>query len=123
MGIPMNAPDGTHYDFGDKVCTELTTFSTFGQWVAVIPDSTGSYATGTRINVATRDALSTFNPLDLQDDKYANVTFDIAGMLSQVQAARPRWLVYSRDPGDICCHRNGAETCPTGVRDCDAIGQ
>lgn len=133
-GVPQTAPNGTNYNFfdpadpaGDKlVCTELSSYGSFGQWVVELPNSPDG-ATYTRINVTTRDALATFNPLDLAKPEHQGVTFDIAGLLGQVQAARPRWLIYSRDPLDVCCHPNirttsdgkTIGTCPVGVRVCE----
>jgi hypothetical protein len=113
-------------DYSATVCSELSTFNTYGQWEVVLPGPVapdgGIYNIGTRINVTTRDALSSFNPLDLEKPEFANITFDVAGMLNQVQASRPRWLIYARDGNDICCHKNGAAACPNGIRDCDPIG-
>lgn len=94
-----------------KICSEQTNLRTYGQWVVLLDE-----ASRTRINVQTRDALPEFDPRtfgELAEDgktlKYKDCTVDIVGMLRQVQAARPRWLVMARDERDVCVR------CPSGT--------
>lgn len=125
--------DFSHYsDSVPGICSELSTYTNFGQWEVVLPDQVNDAGAvtfpslGTRINVATRDALSAFNPLDLAKPQYQGIEFRISGMLNQVQAGRPRWLIYARDPSDVCCYPanyadGGSSGCPNGVNSCVAI--
>ena len=135
-GIPQVDTAGNTLDYtgGDgQVCTELSTFagSASGRWRC----TTRRWAT-TPTPGSQRQHPGRAHQLQPAGDgrpEDKGITFDIAGMLSQVQAARPRWLIYARDPGDICCHPapgshdlpDGGQTgiCPEGVRICEAIGQ
>jgi hypothetical protein len=135
-GVNQPAADGgvVNYssfpDGGQIVCSELTGFTSYSQWDVVMPDYDGGYSTNTRISVDTTDALATFNPLDLQLPEHQGITFDISGMLNQVQASRPRWVIQARTQSDVCCHanlhtdENGNQvgTCPNGVPNCTVIG-
>jgi hypothetical protein len=137
-GEPRDLGNGSTLDYstgadgGPTICTEKSTFTRFGQWEVVLADdhfgdggvSTSSY--GTRINVTTRDALPNFNPLDLQKPDYQGITFRVSGMLNQIQASRPRWLIYARDTSDVCCHEahladGTTHHCPPGVSSCEAV--
>lgn len=137
-GRPQTDVDGglvdySHYtDTIPGVCSELSTLTNFGQWEVVMADDTDSSgnvtipSAGTRIGVQTSDALSNFNPQDLKNPEYQGVKLRIAGMLNQVQASRPRWIIYARDPSDVCCYPpdytdGGKGSCPTGLQNCDAI--
>ena len=122
--------DYSHYsDTVTGICSEMSTLTTYGQWEVVMPDvlfpdgGVSIPSDGTRIGIQTGDALPTFNPQTLADPQYQGVTLRVAGMLNQVQASRPRWLIYARDANDVCCHPveyddGGNSGCPGGLPSC-----
>lgn len=102
--------------YDGKVCAELNTFRTYGQWLVQVEDKWK-----TRINVSTRDALPDFDPRVFAKEEYAGCRVDLTGVLRQVQAARPRWLILARDENDFCCRATAGARCPT-PDDVDADG-
>jgi hypothetical protein len=75
-------------------------------------------------HVSTRDAMPDFDPRDfarqqwnaateLFEPEFPGCRVDITGVLRQVQAARPRWLILARDEGDFCCRPEEGGQCPT----------
>ncbi|MBI5543197.1 MAG: hypothetical protein HY901_04875 [Deltaproteobacteria bacterium] len=94
--------------FQGKVCSELNTFQTYGQWLVQLEDQWQ-----TRINVSTRDAIPELDPREFGKPEYAGCRVDITGILRQVQAARPRWLILARDEQDVCCRAESGSKCPT----------
>jgi hypothetical protein len=92
-----------------KICSELFTFRQYGQWIV---ETEPAYHT--RLAVQTRDALPDFDPTVFIDAKYAGCRIDVTGVLRQVQAARPRWLILARDERDVCCRVvDPGGMCPT----------
>ncbi|MBS2033098.1 MAG: hypothetical protein JST54_34820 [Deltaproteobacteria bacterium] len=122
--------DYSHYsDTVTGICSELSTLTTYGQWEVVMSDmlfpdgGVNVPSDGTRIGIQTADALPTFNPQQFALPQYQGVTMRVAGMLNQVQASRPRWLIYARDANDVCCHPvqyddGGNSGCPAGLFPC-----
>ncbi len=102
-----------HGEFDGKVCTELNSFETYGQWLVQLEDRWS-----VRLNVSTRDALPLFDPRDFAKPEHAGCTVDIAGIMRQTQAARPRWIVIAREETDVCCRAPEGKTCPTGIPVC-----
>lgn len=98
-----------------KICSELTNYRNYGQWLVMIEPMTRS-----RINVITRDALPEFDPAVFAQEEYEGCTLDITGNLRQVQAARPRWAIIARDRNDICCRAPEGKVCPDGIPVCPA---
>lgn len=107
-------------DYADAVCAEANTYRTYGQWLIQAED-----VWKTRINVSTRDAMPDFDPkTEFTKPEYKDCRVDITGVLRQVQAARPRWLVLARDESDVCCRPAAGVAgarCPT-PDDVDAEG-
>lgn len=81
-----------------------------------------------RLNLRTSDAIPELNPdcrLDDPDPEAAKqcrntkgATYDIVGLMKQVQPARPRWIVIPRDPDDICCYPGAGLECPKPLVSC-----
>ncbi|MGC4113714.1 MAG: hypothetical protein QM765_03445 [Myxococcales bacterium] len=103
--------------YSEEVCAEMNTFKTYGQWLVQAED-----IWKTRINVSTRDAMPDFDPrIEFSKPEYKQCRVDITGVLRQVQAARPRWLILARDENDFCCRAPTGARCPT-PDDVDAEG-
>ncbi len=100
------------------VCSELNTYRNYGQWVVQLEDKWKA-----RINVATRDALPDFDPREFTKPEHAGCTVDITGILRQVQAARPRWLILARTDADVCCRAPADKTCPAKIPVCPKAQQ
>jgi hypothetical protein len=95
--------------YADEVCAEANTYRTYGQWLVQAED-----LWKTRINVSTRDAMPDFDPrTEFSKVEYKGCRVDITGVLRQVQAARPRWLIIARDQDDFCCRAPEGARCPT----------
>lgn len=95
--------------YAGDVCAESNNFRTYGQWVLQLEDKWK-----TRINVSTRDALPDFDPhVEFAKPEYKGCRVDVTGILRQVQAARPRWLILARDETDFCCRADVGAQCPT----------
>jgi hypothetical protein len=101
--------EGRSFDATGKVCAELTNYERYGQYPVRLVTGT----TRPRINIATRDTIPGFDP---RDPASAGATIRVRGVLRHVRAARPRWMVMTRDPSDLCC--TDSASCPTGLVPC-----
>ncbi len=100
------------FDATGKLCTEQTNYFTYGQYAVQILGAEG--AATPRINIASRDAIPEFDPT--LESSLGRVV-RVRGVLRHVRAARPRWLVMTRERADLCCT---AADCPAGLDPCDA---
>lgn len=100
------------FDATGKLCTEQTNYYTYGQYAVRILGAEGDPTP--RLNIASRDAIPEFDPtLETSLGRVLHVR----GVLRHVRAARPRWLVMTRERADLCCP---SADCPVGLDPCDA---
>lgn len=101
----------------DLICTELNAFETYGQWIVELEDMLH-----TRINVQTGTAIPQLDPRIFDSESsggadYSQCRLNITGILSQTQAARPRWIIMARDSADVCAS-SAPGTCPDLIAQC-----
>lgn len=100
----------------DLICTELNAFETYGQWIIELEDKLH-----TRINIQTGTALPQLNPRVFDKNfsgiDYSQCRMNVTGILTQTQAARPRWIIMARDSDDICAS-SAPGTCPELIAQC-----
>lgn len=97
----------------DRICTELNSFESYGQWIIELED-----VLHTRINLQTGTAIPQLDPTIFNGNAYPDCRMNVTGILSQTQAARPRWIIMARDSGDICAS-SGEDTCPDVIPLCE----
>jgi hypothetical protein len=97
----------------DRICTEVNAFDVFGQWIVAVEDTLN-----TRINVQTGTALPQLDPRIFDGNAYPECRLNFTGILTQTQAARPRWIVMARDSDDVCVS-SAPGTCPELFAQCD----
>ena len=100
---------GRSFDATGKVCAEVGNYERYGQYPVRLISGTA----GPRINIATRDSVPAFDP---RAPGSAGATVRVRGVLRHVRAARPRWMVTTRDPTDLCC--TNSASCPDGLAPC-----
>ncbi len=98
------------FDATGRICSELGGYHTFGQYAVRILGTEGNEP---RVNLTSRDAVPDFDPLA---EGSLGAELSVRGVLRHVRAARPRWLVNTRGPEDLCCL--SAERCPAGLTPC-----
>ncbi len=78
-------------------CTEKFQYDTYGQYNVLFPGSDGGLW---KFGTITKTGVPSFNPFTSPGMvvDYSN------GILEQVDAADPSWLIVPRDPADLCCH-------------------
>ena len=100
-------------DRRDRICTELNSFESYGQWIIELED-----VLHTRINLQTGTAIPQLDPRVFDKNAYPECRLNVTGILSQTQAARPRWIIMARDSADVCA--SSAEgTCPEIIAQCE----
>ncbi len=70
----------------EHICSELTTMRQFGQWVVSLDDGSGPL-----INVLSLESLVNYDPS--APGNLGRTVDHLQGNLTQVRAARPRWIV------------------------------
>lgn len=99
------------FDARGRSCTERTSYESFGQYVVRLVENG---VPGPRINLQTRDAIPDFDPAA---EESLGARVKVHGILGQVRAARPRWVISTHAASDLCCLH--AEECPSGLSLCD----
>lgn len=116
-GAPFEADFADRgFDATGTTCTELTAYETYGQYAVRMVENGQP---GPLVNLHTTDAFPDFDP---RLEENAGARLRARGILQQVRAARPRWLVQTRIPDerqrpDLCCLDGDA--CPVGLAACD----
>lgn len=100
----------------DLICTEVNAYESYGQWIIELEDTLH-----TRINIQTGTAIPQLDPRVFDQDfsgvDYSQCRLNVTGILSQTQAARPRWIIMARDSGDVCAI-SAPGTCPELIAQC-----
>lgn len=97
-------------------CTELTNYDTFGQYLVQVVDvdADGRETTTGRLNMTTRENVPEFDPRprsarqpygrlypDTDQERLVRGFKSVTGELSQINGARPVWLIIPRSIDDI----------------------
>lgn len=100
----------------DRICTEINSYESYGQWIIELEDMLH-----TRINIQTGTAIPQLDPrvfdMNFSGVDYSQCRLNVTGILSQTQAARPRWIIMARDSGDVCAS-SAPGTCPDIIAPC-----
>ncbi len=108
--------DPENPDRKDLICTELNAYESYGQWIIELEDMLH-----TRINIQTGTAIPQLDPRIFDQERsgadYSACRLNVTGILSQTQAARPRWIIMARDSEDVCAS-SAPGTCPESIAQC-----
>lgn len=102
-GYCMNACLCRQYCDSIPGCSELYTYNAYGQYNVQFPGSDGGIW---KFNAVSKTGVPSFNPFTSP----GMVVDFTSGVLEQIDAADPMWLIAPSTPNDMCCH-SGSPGC------------